>query len=244
MNGASFVCDPSIIAESYFQFPISVFAYGRDLQSRLAGILSYCAVDFALRSQLCDSPNEEAAEIGARELGFSFGNPAAATALYVGFQEHQKGFERSPMVRLPVSLVFEVWENRGMTYDEFAVLSAVRSIIGRRKFPIVIRRQGICYRMMGYTRAPAREELERREDGCSLWPAWKAGRMLEVLHQRRLFARVTLNRRQTYYALRMTDEQLLEKLVENEARKAGLLQLRKDAEQRLKALRGRSPRIA
>src|SRR5262249_31956821 len=111
-------------------------------------------------------------------------------------------------VRLAIRFVFEARDNKGMSYQELAVLAAIYSKIGAAKGPLGITREEIWRRTLGF-KSKRVFCLEMR--GCEPWITMRQVRsIIECLHDRKFFARVTYGRRQTYYSHRMSGTALAE----------------------------------
>ena len=93
-----------------------------------------------------------------------------------------------------------------MSYRELAVLAAIYSKIGAAKGPVRITREEIWRRALGFK--SKRVFLVEMRDRQAWITERQVRSIIERLHDRKFFARVTYARRQTYYSHRLTAIQL------------------------------------
>ncbi len=165
------------------------------------------------------NPLHLAALCGADVIGVDVGSLARTLAQHEKLCQFRDAWKSrhgaDPVVRLKQQLVFEARDRKGINPRELAVLAAIYSVIGNKRRPVLITRQTIRQRALGYkTRAIFERELPRRTDGASPLTEWQLRSVLDSLAARKFFRRATHGRRQTYYSNRMTDKQFLEALVE------------------------------
>ncbi|MEP6698849.1 MAG: hypothetical protein ABJB09_03885 [Verrucomicrobiota bacterium] len=134
---------------------------------------------------------------------------------------HQRAFElkhgRDVQVRLATRFVFEARDNKGMSFREVAVLSAIYSKIGAATGPVRITRDEIRRRAHGFKS----KQVFNQEIGLGL-PEISERRirtLIESLHDRGFFARITYARRQTYYSHRLTAEKLADAIFQQKIRR-------------------------
>jgi hypothetical protein len=231
-------------AVGYFQFPLCALAMGNSPRERLDQIVSFGFVEAGfvmfrklapeiqklLADELRDysgtpsdyrkaNPDHVAAMLGAREIGIKAGNIGSSLKNWREVTEFRDRFQsqhgRDAEVRARKDLVFEVRDNQGMSYREFAVYCALLSCIGAKEHPVRVIRKQIQCRMLGY-KSPSimGTEIARRKDGAMPLTPRQINYTLDKLYERKFFVRARPNRRQTYYSVRLTQEQLENALVE------------------------------
>ena len=120
-------------------------------------------------------------------------------------------------VRIRADWVFEVRDNKGMSFQELAVLVAIYSKIGAARRPVRISRDDIWRRAHGFKSDRVfRAEMDGRRDPFVTRRQVRS--IIERLHARKFFARVTYARRQTYYSHRMSAKQLNEAIFQLKTR--------------------------
>ncbi len=158
-----------------------------------------------------------AAMFGATEIGITICNLKHSLDRFRSLTNFTTQFEKTHgsdvKVRIRRDLPFEARDNTGISYREFAVLSAVYSCIGAKSYPVRITRKSIQCRMLGY-KSPTimQQELSNRLDKFEPLTLRQINYVLDKLDERRFFARVRANERQTYYSIRMSEEQLEERI--------------------------------
>jgi hypothetical protein len=219
----------------FFQFPLCALSFPGSEWARLNNIISFCCLEIGKQqwekfnqierdlrreqppdSIFCtceiDLTNDahQQAVAGAQRLKIIIQDICwivanhARLALFIGEFEKKQGADAQ--VRLATNFVFEARDNKGMSYRELAVLAAIYSKIGAAKGPVRITREEIWRRALGFkSKRVFLVEMRDRQ-------AWITQRqirsIIERLHDRRFFARVTYARRQTYYSHRLTAIQL------------------------------------
>lgn len=183
--------------------------------------------------------------IGAHRLNVRFSDVRGPIARHARLERHLRAFEQrhggDVRVRLATDLVFEARDESGISFAEIAVLSGIYSKVGAAKTPVRI----------------TREEIRRRAHGCkskNVFQAEMSNRaiflterqtrsIIDRLHQRGFFARLTFARRQTYYSNRLTADQLAEAVFQLKTRAAKTrytrIQANSDITSRIRAERHR-----
>jgi hypothetical protein len=151
--------------------------------------------------------------IGAREIGICAGSIEAALGRWRKLSDFRNQFQaqygRDAEVRIRKDLAFEVRDNRGLSYREFAILCAVLSLVGAKEYPVRITRKQIQCRMLGYKSPPVMAaEIAKRTDGTKPFTLRQINYTLDRLHERHFFARARPNERQTFYSTRLQQGQL------------------------------------
>jgi len=225
---------------TYFQFPLCLLAYGKD-EVRLEHIISWCLVEagrdfcgkMSRESQdeiMKQTPSHNIPEgmrrgelahrhvvVGANKLSVTAGDVGAILNQYVACSNFVKAFTdkhgTQPSVRIRSDFLWDVREKRGMSYREFSMLCGLYSVVGAKDFPVRITREQIRRRMLGYkSEAVLKAELGNRTDGAMPLSVRQIGCTRDELHKRGFFACTRPNKRQTYYSIRMNQEQLAARL--------------------------------
>jgi hypothetical protein len=219
----------------FFQFPLCALSSQGSERDRLSNIISFCCLEVGKRQWqrfrqiekdlrrehppseiycVCeiDLTNDahQQAVAGAQHLKITIRDVSGVVADHEHLAHFIREFERKhgadAQVRLATNFVFEARDNKGMSYRELAVLAAIYSKIGAAKGPVRITREEIWRRALGFkSKRVFSVEMGDRQ-------AWITQRqvrsIIERLHDRKFFARVTYARRQTYYSHRLTANQL------------------------------------
>jgi len=234
-------------SDNYLQFPLCALAYGQKEYDRLEHILSYSFVHYGLAivakmdtaarkdklaeiQQSSSKPRDFAARhadhlavmVGAGAVGINTPCVSRALERWGEVSAYRDAFEakygRDVDVRVAKNLVFEARDNRGITYRELAVLVAVYSCIGAKRYPVRVTRSAIRCRMLGYkSERIMQAELPSRTDGAVALSLSQINRLLNRLHERQFFARARANERQTFYSHRLTQDRLENALVEGKS---------------------------
>jgi len=171
------------MSERYCQFPLCGLAFGTDIKERLWDILLYSVVK----------------DVCKEEYG-----PLAEFA-----KEWEKRHGPDAQVRILGKWVLEA-KYELFSYDELAVLAAIYSKIGSKKGPVRITLDEIWWRSLGYKS----ERVFREETGesCVCRTRRQVRSIIERLHERNFFARITFARRETYYSNRLSLRELAEQV--------------------------------
>jgi hypothetical protein len=252
---------PSRHGGPYFQVPLCAFAFGKSDKERLDAIICFGVIEAGRKrwKHLAEPQRQELlnalirtgkipddfrrrstphviALFGADALHVRLGSVHSTLSQHDGLLEFQHSFERQhgkdPLVRLKAKLVFEARDRTGVTSGELAILAAIFSVVGKKKYPVLITQDRIRRRALGYkTEAVFEAEFSQRQDGVMPLTDWQLRSLIERLHTRKFFARATYGRRLTYYSHRMTDAQLRKAVVEMKTLRfsSGLLARHDDA---------------
>jgi hypothetical protein len=241
----------------YFHFPLCALTFGRDIRERLNCIISFCCVEMGVKQWEKFSPNERVARrsfyppphvctckidlrkkeelqvvAGCEYLTVVCQNVEGTLAAYARLKRFVEDFERKhgtdARVRICTDWIFEVRDNKGMSYPELAVLAAIYSKIGASKSPVRITREEIWRRAHGCKsdrvfrtemkgRRPFRTERQVRS-------------IIERLHGRNFFARITYGRRQTYYSNRQSSSELADHVFKIKVQRSLARQARRRAD--------------
>jgi hypothetical protein len=241
----------------YFHFPLCTLSFGRDINERLNCIMSLGCVQMGAKQWQKFSPNERQArrsfhpppefckctiDLGKEEelqavagceyLNLCCSNVKGILADSARVARFIKDFERrhgtDARVRIRTDWVFEVRDNKGMSYPELAVLAAIYSKIGASKKPVLITREEIWKRAHGYKSDRVfRAEINGR---CPFVTLRKVRSIIERLHDRKFFARITYGRRQTYYSHRLSGAALAEHVFTSKMQRSLARQARRRAD--------------
>ena len=164
-----------------------------------------CTIDLGKEEELH-------AVAGCEYLDLCCSNVKGILADYACVARFIKDFERrhgtDARVRLRKDWIFEVRDNKGMSYPELAVLAAIYSKIGASKRPVRITREEIWKRALGYK--SDRVFTAEMNGRCPFLTPRNVRSMIERLHDRKFFARTTYGRRQTYYSHHLSSAALAE----------------------------------
>jgi hypothetical protein len=132
----------------------------------------------------------------------------SALARFVKDWEQQHGPDAR--VRIATDWVFEARDDTGISFSELLVVAAIYSKIGANHKPVRITRDEIWRRALGYKS----ERVFRAEAGGHVFGLTKrqVRAIIERLHGRHFFARVTFGRRQTYYSNRLSNKELADRI--------------------------------
>jgi hypothetical protein len=221
----------------FFQFPLCALSFPGSERERLNNIISFSCLEVGKqqwqkftqiekdlrrlhapsdRHCICkiDLTNDahQQAVAGAQHLKIIIERIDGIVANHARLAHFIHEFERKhgadAQVRLATNFVFEARDNKGMFYRELAVLAAIYSKIGAAKGPVRITREEIWRRALGFK--SKRVFSEEMRDCQARITQRKVRSIIERLHDRRFFARLTFARRQTYYSHRLTADQLAE----------------------------------
>ena len=231
----------------YFHFPLCLLAFRSDYKDRLQHVSSYCLCEHAqrLNRTLADIPEKTALYDAAKFLNVEIGSPDntidrwKAAARFVRQWENRHG--RDASVRIATALLWEAYDNTGLTYREFSILCAINSVIGKRRS--VARRitePSIRVRAAGFKSwNVANCELARDESGkAQLLTPHQVRYTLERLHQRKFFARARVGAKTVKYMVGVSDDALRASLLQTETYRSRFKAERAQKDQELmKAIR-------
>lgn len=132
-------------------------------------------------------------------------------------------------VRVRLDWVVEALQGTGTSFDEVSVAAAIYSKIGDKQGPVLITRDEIWWRSLGYKSKCVFEKLK----GYGLRRTARQVRdIIDQLYERHFFARVTFGNRQTYYSHRLSQKELEDQVFEAKTYRARARQARiaRDAE--------------
>jgi hypothetical protein len=205
--------------KGYFQFPLCLLAFGEDYKERLQKIVNYCLYEQARRTKSARFPslNRAATFFGVtieclhKDIISEWKEANAFVCQWEG------RYGKDPFVRTGTTLLWEAHDNTGLTYREFSVLCAINSIIGSRSTPMRITQPSIRVRAAGFKSwNVAKSELPSDELGeARLLTIDQVRYTLEKLHERKLFARARVGAKTVKYMLRVTDDELRSRLLQN-----------------------------
>jgi hypothetical protein len=221
----------------FFQFPLCALSFAGSERARLNNIIPFCCLEVGkkqwqkfnqiekdLRREqqpsgvyctckiVLTNDAHQQAVAGAQRLNIIIHDIRGIVSDHARLAGFIRDFERKhgadAQVRLATNFVFEARDNKGMSFRELAVLAAIYSKIGAAKRPVRITREEIWRRALGFkSKRVFSLEMHDRQ-------AWITERqvrsIIERLHDRRFFARLTYARRQTYYSHRLTADQIAE----------------------------------
>jgi hypothetical protein len=211
--------------QGYFQFPLCLLASGEDYKERLQHIVSYCVYQQAKRTnpKFPRSARNGSLEEAANFLGVNIGSPDSTISRwreadsFVRYWEQRYG--KDARVRIGTTLLWEAYDNSGVSYREFSILCALNSIIGkRRSVPKRITEPRIRVRAAGFKSWDvAKSELPSDESRkARLLTVDQVRYTLENLHERKFFARARVGAKTVKYMLGVTDDELRALLLRHE----------------------------
>ncbi len=233
---------------NYLQFPLCALAYGKSEHDRLNAIISYGLVETGkvFWSRATDAqragylntwsvvkclppdfdscnPLHVVAVLGARVIGIEIYSAVETVTPYEAlrhfFDKYQARNGTDATVRLRRDFVFEARDAKGMTPRELAVLAAIYSVIGKKRYPVRITRETIIHRALGYrSKEIAMREHSRRSDGAKFFTEWKLRCTIDSLAARKFFRQLTYGQRQTFYTNRMDEAEFRAALIARKTR--------------------------
>jgi hypothetical protein len=244
----------------FFHFLLCLLSSGRDIKERLNGIISFSCVEVGIKQWQQFSPaqqhfrrsrpphpsfctckidlrnNEELQLIaGCEHLNVVCHNAKGMLADYTRATRFIKDFERKhgtdARVRIRTDWIFEVRDNKGMSYPEFAVLAAIYSMIGVTEGPVRITQEEIWKRAHGFK--SDRVFMAEMNGRPPFLTERQVRSIVERLHERKFFARTTYGRRQTYYSNRMSSTALAEQVFTAKIQRSLATQARRRADEAL-----------
>ena len=142
-----------------------------------------------------------------------------AVRKFVGPHERKYGYD--PLVFIAAKLLWDCHNDNGLTYREFTTACAVNSIIGFKQFPVLVRRQMIIARQLGYkTPAVMQAELNSNPTRKPL-TVQQLRDTLDRLENRDLLRRCQASPRCVFFSTTLNHEQLrdgVQKLIKNRAK--------------------------
>jgi hypothetical protein len=235
------------MSRPYFQFPLCALSLPDSQVDRLDCIISYGCIEVGKHeweklngqqkqawstsppiSQSRDAKVDLAkiahvqALLGGDRLNVTIGHATSTVARHARLSRFLADFERKHgrdvQVRLVTELVFDARDDKGFSFAELAVIAAIYSKIGASKGAVRITREEIWRRAQGF-----KSKLAFSRETAAQQPYLtrrKARSVIESLHERRFFARVTYARRQTYYSHRLTADELANSVFQQKTRTA------------------------
>ena len=211
--------------QGYFQFPLCLLALGENHQERLQHIVSYCLYEQAKRRnpKFPRSARNGSLEEAANFLGVNIRSPDSTISRWReadGFVRNwEQRYGKDARVRIGTKLLWEAYDNSGVSYREFSILCAINSIIGkRRSVPKRITEPRIRVRAAGFKSWDvAKSELPSDESRkARLLTVDQVRYTLENLHARKFFARARVRAKTVKYMLGVTNDELRALLLRHE----------------------------
>jgi hypothetical protein len=228
----------------YFQFPLCALSFEADVRKRLDCITSFACAEVGKKQWEKFNPYERRLRrshlpsrricpgridlksdylklvAGAELLRITMGNVERmrddAARLWWFVWEFEKKYGPDAQVRICTDWLFEVRDGHGMSYEELAVLAAIYSKIGNRRGPVRILREEVWKRAHGFKSDRVfRAEMNGR---IPLMTCRQVRSVIDRLHARKFFARVTFARRQTYYSHRLSATELADAVFQSKTR--------------------------
>lgn len=153
--------------------------------------------------------------LGAKKIQIRLGSVRNMVRAYTEVRElrhkylARRGLREDGLVRIKTAWIFDARDGK-MREREFDVLCALYSCIGAFQYKWVTK-DVLQFRSLGYMSAEAMEkELPGHLKSAVALSLSQIGRTLNALHGRHFFERVRPNKRQTYYSIRVTRQELEE----------------------------------
>jgi hypothetical protein len=227
--------------KGYFQFPLCLLAFGKSDKDRLQHIVSYCLCEQARRTnpKFPKSARKTSLDEAATFLAVTIGSHESTINRWKQGDsfvcQWERRYGKDALVRIGTTLLWEALSNTGLTYREFSILSAINSIIGRRRFvPKRITEPSIQVRAAGFKSwKVAHSELpSEKSPKTGLLTAHQVRYTLEKLHERKFFARARVGAKTVKYMLGVSDDDLRAILRQRETYQARFkaVRARKDSE--------------
>jgi hypothetical protein len=210
--------------KGYFQFPLCLLAFGAEYKERLQAIISYCLCEGARRRnpKFSKSARSTSLDDAATFLGVTIGSHDSTICRWKEADrfvcQWRRRYGKDALVRIGTTLLWEAYNDTGLTYREFSVLCAINSIFGSRSTPMRITEPSIRVRAAGFKSwTIAQSELPSDElRKSTLLTADQVRYTLKKLHQRRFFARARVGTRTVKYMLGVSDDELRAILLQRE----------------------------
>jgi hypothetical protein len=245
---------------NYFQFPLCALSFGREPKERLNCIIAIGCVEMGVKQWKKFSPNQRATRrsfqppphvctgtidlakeeelqvvAGCEYLNLVLHDVKGILANYARVTRFIKDYERKhgtdARVRICKDWIFEVRDNKGMSYPELAAIAAIYSRIGESEHPVRITREEIWRRTHGFkSERVFKAEMKGRRPFLT---ERQVRSIIERLHERHFFARITYGRRQTYYSNRLSGSELDDAIYEAKIQRSRARQARRQADEAL-----------
>jgi len=198
----------------FLEFPLSALAFLKNDKAKLDYIISWCVVTLA-NSFSGGESHKEKVDAAADYLNISGSTYKLRCNRFQALQTHiqifTQSFGKDAYCRMGKSLIFET-KDGGFDFNQFRLLCAISSIIGKKKKFVRITYERIGYRMLGYKDKASFQSFQIN----SQIPTYKQlRRLVEILHAKKFFSKFTYSNRQMFFSTRLSDEELREKVKES-----------------------------
>jgi hypothetical protein len=241
---------------SFLTFPLCLLAFRDDVEDRLNTILAHSmdragasdsiddaavlqyVTDKGVKDYYTFDDGHKRIVRGAIAIGVDLGNlrPTVQNAYEAAqfIEQMRSKHGTDAMVFISSELFWGCRDRREPTYREFSTLCAINSIIGFKKFPIIIRRGMVIARQLGF-KSPdvmAAELKARSRPGPGPLTTQQLRDTLDRLESKELMRRCQATRRDTYCSTTLTYEELRDGVQKIQAEKAKI-RLRREADRAL-----------
>lgn len=191
----------------FFDFPLCSIRYIKEDRSLIDYIISWCIVIHA--NNLEDGTHKERVNSSARYLGVVLGNYSDTMERYnllnKSIQSQLKLSGKDSYCRMGKMLTFEARDGQ-FDFNQYRVLCAIHSILGKKKKFVRITYDRIRYAMHGYR---SKELFLKSAPNVDLFTDRRLKYIIDILHSKKFFSRFTYGRRQIYYSTMLDDDEKL-----------------------------------
>lgn len=253
------------------QFQLALLAFGADVKERLDVIISTAIVQSGylqasrlsaekIEAEIGVAPKRKdflAVQLGAKFSGIKFGSESSCLARHALAEKFiadwKQAGRKTPMVRILKGLVFEARDGKGISYQDFSIVCAVKAAMGSKTHSVVTKPR-IRAGMLGYNSGSwlfdengdltgdGNGLLQARQDGAQPISPKQLRRALDRLEQRGFFSRFQASRRRVFFSAgKMTAEEIGERLVQRAETKLVKSGRVLELQTKLRALNGKGP---
>lgn len=250
--------------DRYFQFPLWVLSYGKDVRERMDDLIGWCVMDAGRKARLSVDESVVQAKIASQSmpadfneeledhisvmLGLSMLNVSSGSVLniireWTKLEQHIRHFDSiygtSPFVRIRSDLFWEgVNDARqpgcGFSWREFSVLCAVYSIVGDKPFMRVIHDR-IVAASLGYKSvAVMKMEPRHRKDKAVPLTESQIKTTLTKLEADGWFIRLQTSPRKVFFSHRLSVDELQNAIFARETRRPARIITHRNAARELR----------
>ncbi|MBU1097320.1 MAG: hypothetical protein KKB34_12625 [Bacteroidetes bacterium] len=213
--------------KKFFEFPLCLLSYNDP--KIIDKIISYSIVKYSQkvkievenRANMCvgiydghfdwDKKEDLQLIIASKELGIKLSTLSYSRKCYQELNNYVEYFVKmhgnDAWCRIGNSLLFETRDKRFAEQD-FRILCAIQSDLGKQKKFSRIVLDKIRYRMYGYKSKDIYNSIN--EDHYKLLTDKQLRSRIDKLHAKQFYSKFTYRRRQTFYSTRLDDEELQE----------------------------------
>ena len=189
----------------FLEFPLSSLIYVAEDKNRIGDIISWCIVNHA--NKLFCGPEKQRILDAAKFLGVTIPSIKNTLNNYHEFESFiSNTLSKDAYCRIGKKLMFESRDGI-FDFNQFRVLCAIQSILGKKKKFARITYDRIRYAMQGYR---SRTLFFETMPVVKLLTDRQLKRIVDILHSKKFISKFTYGRRQIYFSTRLEDEELIE----------------------------------